>query len=109
MAKRLFKSQAYKRKKRIQKTAVIVIILTLMTMWFTDLLPEQVAKLLATHYMSSEPNGASYDVVDVSYSPAKDCYYVYFNNGLETPPERIIGVYHRYFPIDVFYDSHYPG
>jgi len=108
MAKRLFRSYAYKRKKRIQKVIAVVMVLMLITLWFTDILPEQVAKGVATHYMSSELNGAAYNAVEVTYSSAQDCYFVYFKSALEPSSERVIGIYYHYFPIDVFYDSYYP-
>lgn len=83
-------------------------------LWFSDILPKQVAKSVAEKYMKNEVlYGEQYHAEYAEYSPAHDSYFVYFSGGPNPSGEmgttRHIGVYYRYFPFFVWYDSMYPG
>ena len=63
--------------------------------------------------MNEQLYGEFYDAEYVEYSPAHDSYFVYFSGGPNPSGEmgttRHIGVYYRFFPFFVWYDSMYPG
>lgn len=89
---------------------VTVLIVSFLMLWFSDVLPKQVVKLVSSSYMLKQEDGDSYKLKNVEYSPAHDCYFAYFY--YEQDPEgntRNIGVYHRWFPFDVYFDSKFPG
>ena len=83
-------------------------------LWFSDILPKQVAKSVAEKYMKNEVlYGEQYHAEYAEYSPAHDSYFVYFSGGPNPSGEmgttRHVGVYYRYFPFFVWYDSMFPG
>ena len=58
--------------------------------------------------MLEQDGGKNYEVSGADYSPAYDCYFVYFvNDG--SSKQRNIGIYYRYFPFVIYFDSNYPG
>lgn len=87
-----------------------IIILAFSILWFSDFLPKQVVKIVAGNYITRQENGDKYKLKEVEYSPAHDCYFAYFyeKENLEGKT-RNIGVYYRYFPISVYFDSASPG
>lgn len=83
-------------------------------LWFSDILPKAAAKSVAEKYMKNEVlYGEQYHAEYAEYSPAHDSYFVYFSGGPNPSGEmgttRHIGVYYRYFPFFVWYDSMFPG
>ena len=83
-------------------------------LWFSDILPKHIAKSVAEKYMKSEVlYGEFYETEYAEYSPAHDSYFVYFSGGPNPSGEmgttRHIGVYYRFFPFFVWYDSMSPG
>ncbi len=96
--------------KRETKWIVFACLLILVVLWFTDVLPLQAAKAVAEGYMAKQEDGRQYTLVDAEYSPAHDCYFVYFmekKSGF--PKQRNVGVLYRYFPFFPAFDSAYPG
>ena len=91
-------------------TIIIVIILLFSVLWFTEVefLPLNVAKIVASNYMSQQEDGADYKVSGGEYSSAHDSYFIYFIN-TRTSSYRNIGIHYRYFPFEVYFDSDYPG
>ncbi len=81
--------------------------------WFSGILPKTAAKSSAEKYMNNQLYGEYYNAEYVEYSPAHDSYFVYFSGGPNPSGEmgttRHIGVYYRFFPFFVWYDSMYPG
>lgn len=99
------KNKMVKNKRLISIITVVIVTVTLL--WFSDILPKKVAEVVAINYVSKQEDGNNYKVTGVDYSPAHNCYFVYFvNNDYE---QRNIGIYYRYFPFDAYYDSKYPG
>ena len=101
---------------KIKKSSVILTTLfsVFLILWFSGILPKEAAKLSAERYMKNEVlHGEYYHAEYVEYSPAHDSYFVYFSGGPNPSGEmgatRHIGVYYRYFPFFVWYDSMYPG
>lgn len=89
---------------------VTLIVIGFLALWFSDVLPKQVVKLVASNYMSKQENGHNYKLKMVEYSPAHDAYFAYFNNAtIPDQDARNIGVYYRWFPFHVYFDSYYPG
>ena len=81
---------------------------------FSGFLPKQCAISAAEAYMKNEVlYGEYYHAEYAEYSPAHDSYFVYFSGGPNPEGEmgttRHIGVYYRWFPFFVWYDSMYPG
>ena len=94
--------------------AVGVLCLAFLILWFSGILPKEAAKLSAERYMKNEVlYGEFYHAEYAEYSPAHDSYFVYFSGGPNPSGEmgttRHIGVYYRFFPFFVWYDSMYPG
>lgn len=89
---------------------VIVIAIVFLALWFSGFLPEQVVKIVAGNYISKQKDGVEYKLKDVEYSPAHDCYFAYYadknNPNVQT---RNIGVYYRWLPVWVYFDSAFPG
>lgn len=97
-----------------KKTAVIIALCLLFAaLWLLDILPPEVAKIPARIHMDAEEFGETYRIEYAEYSPAHDSYFVYFSGGPSSGGEneitRNVGVYYRYFPFFVWYDSMYPG
>jgi len=90
----------------MKKIIVFILILILVTLWFSDILPLQVAKVTAIIYMRQVEDHEDFQLIDAEYSPAHDTYFVYFKSG---DINRNIGIYYRYFPFEVYFDSFYPG
>ena len=84
-----------------------------LVLWFSGVLPKYVAKTVAESYMKEQLYGEFFDAEYAEYSPAHDSYFVYFSGGPNPEGEmgttRHIGVYYRYFPFFVWYDSIDPG
>lgn len=96
--------------KRKKFWIILLIIITFSFLWFSDVLPKQIAEVVATNYMLKQENGNNYEVYDVEYSNAHDCYFVYFQNkDTQISEMRNIGIYYRYLPFYVYCDSNYPG
>lgn len=85
----------------------------LLLLWFSGILPKEAAKISAEKYMENQLYGEFYKVRYAEYSPAHDSYFVYFSGGPNPNGEmgttRHIGVYYRWLPFFVWYDSMYPG
>ncbi len=100
-------------KKKIITLVFGTLCLVFLVLWFSDVLPKQAAKSAAESYMENQLYGEFYKAEYVEYSPAHDSYFVYFSGGPNPEGEmgttRHIGVYYRYFPVSVWYDSMYPG
>lgn len=95
-------------RKRRQITAiVIVVVLALVVGWFSDGLPKVIVKQMADCHLAQ--NGGDDELVFqfVEYSPAHDSYFAHYVDS--DGDYRNIGVYYRWFPIDVYFDSEYPG
>ena len=98
-----------------KKTNVVIGIFcaVFVVLWFSGVLPKLAAKSAAEKYMESQLYGEYYKAEYTEYSPAHDSYFVYFSGGPNPSGEmgttRHIGVYYRYFPFFVWYDSMYPG
>ena len=99
-----------------KKLSLVLVILCLafLILWFSDILPKQVAKSVAEKYMKNEVlYGEQYHAEYAEYSPAHDSYFVYFSGGPNPSGEmgttRHIGVYYRFLPFFVWYDSMNPG
>lgn len=90
-----------------------IICAAILILWFSGILPKQFAKSAAEKYMENQLYGEFYDAEYAEYSPAHDSYFVYFSGGPNPSGEmgttRHIGVYYRWFPFFVWYDSMYPG
>lgn len=99
-------------KKKIY-SAIIIFCAAFVILWFSGILPKQAAAFAAEKYMESQLYGEYYEAEYAEYSPAHDSYFVYFSGGPNPSGEmgttRHIGVYYRYFPFFVWYDSMYPG
>ena len=92
------------KKKRICMVLSIVIIFLLM--WFSKFLPKQVVKLVAINYMSQQEDGSMFKLKEVGYSSAHGAYFAYFNNNQNLNEEiRNIGIYYKWFPFCVYFDS----
>lgn len=100
-----------KREFRKKKGLIIsIFIFTFLILWFLDFLPQQVVKIVAKGYISQQENGDRYKLKNVEYSPAHDCYFAYFYEKENPDGEtRNIGVYYRYIPISIYFDSAYLG
>lgn len=96
------------KKRIIMMTFITTLIILFCVLWFSEILPKQVAQLVASSYMNHQEDGSDYQVLDVEYSPAHDSYFVYFINQ-KNKHQRNIGVYYRLFPYKVYFDSNYPG
>ena len=99
-----------------KKLSLVLVILCLafLILWFSDILPKQVAKSVAEKYMKNEVlYGEQYHAEYAEYSPTHNSYFVYFSGGPNPSGEmgttRHVGVYYRYFPFFVWYDSMFPG
>lgn len=90
-----------------------VLCVLFLVLWFSDILPKAAAKSAAEKYMNEQLYGEFYDAEYAEYSPAHDSYFVYFSGGPNPDGKmgttRHVGVYYRYFPFFVWYDSMYPG
>lgn len=87
---------------------IVVVSIVLAYLWFSDYLPLKVSEAMATRYLLNQENGNKYELIGSDYSSAHDCYFVYFINE-ETSEQRNIGIYYRFLPINIFFDSAYPG
>ena len=105
--------EIYNMKERKLSLVIGVICAAILVFWFSGILPKQFAKSAAERYMDEQLYGEFYDAEYVEYSPAHDSYFVYFSGGPNPSGEmgttRHIGVYYRFFPFFVWYDSMYPG
>ncbi|MBQ7124041.1 MAG: hypothetical protein IJO01_05460 [Oscillospiraceae bacterium] len=90
-----------------------IICVAFLLLWFSDILPKAAAVSSAEKYMKEQLYGEFYEAEYAEYSPAHDSYFVYFSGGPNPSGEmgttRHIGVYYRWFPFFVWYDSMYPG
>ena len=101
-------------KAKIISAVLGVFCVAFLILWFSDFLPKQVAISTAEKYMENEVlYGEQYHAEYAEYSPAHDSYFVFFSGGPNPSGKmgttRHIGVYYRYFPFAVWYDSMYPG
>ncbi len=96
--------------KKKHVVTIIIISVVFLALWFSEFLPKQVVKIVAGNYISKQEDSAKYKLKDVEYSPAHDCYFAYYQNENDSNAEtRNIGVYYRWFPVKVYFDSAYPG
>lgn len=98
---------ASSRKVRIN-TFIILFVVAFILLWFSDVIPIKIAELVAVNYISSQEDGEEYTIINSDYSNAHDCYFVYFIN-TDNSEQRNIGIYFRFLPYDIYYDSKYPG
>jgi hypothetical protein len=93
------------RRRRWITTIVIVFILALSIGWFSDGIPKVIVKQMADSHLAKK--GADELIFEfVEYSPAHDCYFAHYID--KDGEYRNIGVYHRWLPIEVYFDSEYP-
>lgn len=103
-----YRKGLYMRKKGKRKAWIIfVLLVTLVILIASGILPHYLATGIAIIHMSSLSDGEDYHYVMTEYSSAHDAYFVHFIS--DTNQERRLGLYHRYVPTHVFYDSDYPG
>lgn len=96
--------------KKKRTIIVFVVIIVFLAFWFSDILPKQVVKIVAANYISKQENSDAYILSYVEYSPAHDCYFAYYREKNNPNGEtRNIGVYYRWLPFYVYYDSAHPG
>lgn len=96
--------------KQKRLVAIFFIAVAFLALWFSDILPKQVVKVVANNYISKQEVSIEYRLKDVEYSPAHDCYFAYYENENDANAEtRNIGIYYRWFPVWVYFDSAYPG
>lgn len=97
-------------KSNLKRRIIIITVVAFILLWFSDFLPKQVVKIVAGNYISKQEDGNDYKLKDVEYSPAHDCYFAYYYKKENPSGEtRNIGVYYRWLPFDVYFDSAYPG
>ncbi len=82
--------------------AVVSLVLAFLLFWFSGILPQFVASLVARAHIEK-----GYTYLYTEYSPAHDMYLCYFEN--ESGESRHLGIIYRFFPFDVLYDSAFPG
>ncbi|MGE4282832.1 MAG: hypothetical protein AB7G87_03850 [Clostridia bacterium] len=96
------------KKKRF--VTIIVIVVGFLTLWSSGFLPKQMVKVVTGNYISKQEDGVEYRLKDVEYSSAHDCYFAYYMNKNDSNGEtRNIGVYYRWLPVWVYFDSGSPG
>ena len=88
------------KKKRI---LILMVVLIFGILWFSHALPIQLSKVTAAYYLSTQADGEGYHITGADFSGPFDSYFVYFEN--EAGEKRNIGVYYRYLPFDVRFDS----
>jgi hypothetical protein len=89
---------------------IIVIVIVFLALWFSGVLPEEMVKVVAHNYISKHGDGVEYKFKNVEYSSAHDCYFAYYEYENDPNAEtRNIGVYYRWFPVWVYFDSAFPG
>ena len=100
-------------KKKVLTAAAGILCLAFLLLWFGGILPKEAAKISAEKYMKNQLYGEQYKVQYAEYSPAHDSYFVYFSGGPNPEGEmgttRHVGVYYRWLPFFVWYDSINPG
>ncbi|MBR3952483.1 MAG: hypothetical protein IKJ82_02565 [Oscillospiraceae bacterium] len=100
-------------KKKLFAVAAGLLCAALLLLWFCGFLPEKAAIKAAEKYMENQLYGEFYKAEYAEYSPAHDSYFVYFSGGPNPSGEmgttRHIGVYYRWLPFFVWYDSINPG
>ena len=90
-------------KKRRWCLIIIVFLCSFLLLWFSGVLPKQVAKIVADNYMAKLED--DYEFNSIGYSSVHDSYFVsYF---LKEDPEEHRGVEIpcKYFPFIVLSDS----
>lgn len=95
-------------RRRNLRLVITIMVIGFVLLWFSDFLPQRVAEVVASGYMSKQEDGNEYDLIGADYSNAHDCYMVYFEDE-SGARQRNIGIYWRYFPFNVYFDSDYPG
>lgn len=98
-------------KSKSKKTIIMIItVIIFMLLWFSEFLPKQVVRVVADYYLSRQEDSKNYRFINVEYSAAYDCYFAYYYKK-EAPngETRNIGVYYRWLPFQVYFDSAYPG
>lgn len=95
--------------KKRKKCVALGIIAIFLMMWFSKCLPKQVVKLVAINYMAQQEDGAKFILKEVDYSSAHNAYFAYFDNQEDMDGEtRNIGIYYKWFPFYVYFDSQKP-
>ena len=76
----------------------------MLTLWFSGVLPKQIAKITANNYMSHQENGEEYEFDYIEYSSVHDSYFAYYTiEGNEK--KRVIEIWNTYFFFGVRYDN----
>lgn len=95
------------KKKDLVTLSIIAIIF--LTLWFSGFLPKQVARIVADNYIEAQGNNVEYKLKDVDYSSAHNCYFAYYlDENNPNAKTRNIGVYYRWLPLWVYFDSELP-
>ncbi len=102
------KDKVNKTKNKNKVIIITALLIAFLLLWFSDILPLKVADAISISYISKQNDGREYSVIGSDYSPAHDCYFVYFSKS-ENSKQRNIGIYYRFLPFDVYFDSYYPG
>lgn len=80
-----------------------VCIITLL--WFSGLLPKQVAKIVADNYILNQENGHEYELESIEYSLTHDSYFVNFSLNGDKENGKTLNIPYKYFPFFVLSDS----
>lgn len=87
-------------------TYAVIVLVGFMILWFSGLLPKQVAKAVANRYIANQENAALYEFEQIEYSPFHDSYFVCYNLKNDPQKTRSLEIPYRYFPFwGVFSDS----
>ena len=93
------------KKKRILLSILFALVI-LLILWFSGLLPKQVAKLAANNYMSNQEDSEGYEFEKIEYSSAHDSYFVSYVLNNNEEDTRSLEIPDKYFPFGgVFKDS----
>lgn len=100
-------------KQKIFRLIAVILIPAAAMLFLSGIIPEAFAKASAARYLKGRPYGEYYRAEYAEYSPAHDSWFVYFSGGPnplgEPGTTRHIGVYYRWIPFFVWYDSMNPG
>lgn len=87
---------------------IILLLCTLILIWFSGLLPKQVAIVVANNYMAEQENCNLYEFKNIEYSSAHDSYFVCYTLKEDIQKGRWLEIPYKYFPFyGVFKDSNH--
>ncbi|MEG0892339.1 MAG: hypothetical protein RR998_01475 [Oscillospiraceae bacterium] len=93
-------------KRRKWVLAIVIMIFSFSLLWFSGLLPKQVAKVTANNYMANQENSTEYEFERIEYSPFHDSYFVLYTLNGNAEKTRSLEICYKYFPFfGVFTDS----